>query len=179
MLLLRSTTLAAALSAAILTSFVPARAQSNGPAIQIVVDGSKTPAAIPDTVAYEHFFTVLATRQGTTTASNEPRRQSYLRFFFKSPCSGQADDRTLTDDQKTKLIAAAEGVMAQVVAIEQQMASGGRTTALLQQRDQVLSAAIASLPSNVDVDAAAKVQRHVAYHVKAHIMLIEEIMPTS
>ncbi len=169
---LGSVTCVAALSAAILTLFEPARAQDTGTTVQVDVDGSKTPDAIPDTVAYEHFFTVLATRPGTTASSNDARRLSYLGFFFKKPCSSQTDDRALTDDQRTRLIAAAEGVMAQLQAIDQQIAAGSSTPGLLHQRDQVLSNAITSLAANVDADAAAKVRRHVVEHVKTHTMLV-------
>jgi hypothetical protein len=179
MLSLRSSACIAAISAAFFASLVPVCAQSSG-TLQTVVDGSVTPELIPDTVAYEHFFTVLATRPGTLAASNDRRRLSYLSAFFKKPCPGQVGDRTLTDDQKTKLVAAAESVMAQLWSLDQQIVAVGATAAsavLQQQRDQELSNAITLLPTSVDPDAADKVRHHVVEHVKTHIKLVTTQIP--
>ena len=110
-----------------------------------VIDGSKNPAAIPDTVAYEHFFGVLETKAGMPEAQNEIRRMSYLGAFFRPDCGSQNDDRTLSAEQKAKLIAVAENLAVSLRSIQQSAAALGavpqnspQLLALRQARDLAL-----------------------------------------
>ena len=127
-------------------------AQSSG-----VIDGSKNPAAIPDTVAYEHFFGVLETKAGIPAAQNDIRRMSYLGAFFRLGCGSQNDDRTLPAEQKAKLVGVAENLAASLRSIQQSASALGavpqnnpQLLALQLERDQAIQAAIDSIPTAVD-----------------------------
>lgn len=135
------------------------------------IDGARVPGAIPDVVAYRHFLEVLAKRPNSETSAEEARRRSYLKFFFRPSCGAQQkDDRTLSESQIERLLSVADDLAAKLAVLGRQQTSLSQTAAL-QARDQVTLAAIQSIPTIVDSNAAEKIKRHVDEHVKAHIKI--------
>ena len=149
--------------------------------ITVDVDGSVNPERIPDEVAYLHFFGVLAKNPDADQALEQSRRVAYLRYFFKRECGpARNEDRSLSEVQIQRLLAAADGVAQRLTAAESRLGvAGGRSgeSTPWQQRQEIVVATINSLDSSVDPDAAAKIRRHIAEHVKRRIQLLTFTMP--
>ncbi len=53
----------------------------------VVVDGALNPEAIPDEIAFLHFFRFFARNpRAVSRAADDLRRTSYLRLFFTTTC---------------------------------------------------------------------------------------------
>jgi hypothetical protein len=155
-----------------------------------IIDGSKDPSAIPDIVAYRHFFGVLR-RTSETEAADEARRQSYLSFYFRGNREAQDDDdRALDDTQVGGLLTVVDHLQTVLKPIDAEIkAQAGvaaqapgalpspELVALRQRRDDAVISAVQAINIDLGADAASKVRRHVLDHVKPHIRITEVQIP--
>jgi hypothetical protein len=140
------------------------------------IDGAQSPEAVPDVVAYQHFFGLLAATTEQTGA--DARRRSYIKAFFSPACGpDQKEDRTLSDLQIEKLFRLAEELADRVLQIESTFRS--KPIEFSSRRDRAIQDAIDTLPERIDSDAAYKIQRHVLQHVKRRIRILNVTVGTS
>lgn len=142
------------------------------------IDGAKDPGSIPDAVAYQHFFTVLA-KTPTRAVLDDARRRSYLKFYFRPNCGkDQNEDRTLTDEQIDKLLSVVDELIPQLRAIGLEATAlkgvdpaSPNVFAIKQKQEDAIMRAAASIPGTVGADGATKIARHVAEHVRSRIKI--------
>lgn len=143
-------------------------AQAGNPVI--LADGASNPSAIPDEIAFLHFFGFLAKNpHAVDQHADELRRISYVNFFFtKKPCGlSPQEDRSLTDAERTALLDYADRVGTNIVALGP---SGGFDAS---RRNEAVLAGIAGLDAALGPNVAQKVRSHVSQHMKPLIKIVQ------
>jgi hypothetical protein len=137
-----------------------ARSQQ-GHGVTLLVDGSKTPDAVPSQLAFRHFVSVIATSAFAADAETK-RRDAYLSLLVG-----------LSSPDRDALRAAVAGVQEQLSAAERGESSstedGGVRPA--EARARVLDEAVARVRSMMSAEGVAVVQKHVDEHVRRRIKI--------
>jgi hypothetical protein len=133
-----------------------------GPArLPVLVDGSKNPEKIPDSLAYLHFFAAFAAHP-TPTAQEQGRQNAQL-----GPLQLAAADRSVI----TTVLA---GFRVQLDQIESAVALAGTPATLASLRAQksaVAATTLVNLRQALTPDGASRVDRYVQMRVKSHIVI--------
>lgn len=129
--------------------------------LPVLVDGSKNPEKIPDTLAYQHFFAAVAAHP-TPTAYEQGRQSTQL-----GPLQLTAADRAT-------LITALAGFQTQLDSIASAVlvaATPDQLTSLQAQKVALAAATLASLRQTLTPDGASRLDHHIQTRVKAHIVI--------
>lgn len=155
-----------------------------------VVDGGNNPELIPDQVAYLLLFRFIA---GRNTDAERNRIRDYLRFagLGCQTCDAQAlSTSTATNDAEIDaLIAAAEEFQQRVSMLDRQAkeikdhnwpnpssAVMAQLTALQQQKENLVTEIVASLPTRLGASGMEKLRRHINERVKRRVRMIPSSM---
>lgn len=105
----------------------------------------------------------------------------YLTYWFRPGCGPKLNqDRTLSTAQIQRLLAVADGVRRSLMSVAAGVNANMAPSAVAlaeQKRVDIVTAAMNSLASSVDPDAASKIGVHVAEHIKRQIKLLTATMP--
>jgi hypothetical protein len=136
---------------------VPRPAQTS----QAVIDGSKTPEQIPDTVAWLVLFRIISDQP------NAPDHRSRAAFLRPAGFSG---------DEVEIVMSAANDAMARVAAMESALTNmpnaGQKTQMLLSRRDVILTDGVNALLARLSSDAADRFRNYVSDYVKRGIKIM-------
>jgi hypothetical protein len=127
-----------------------------------VIDGAKDPGAIPDDIAYGHFFRATASSASPQDVS---RRKAFLL------------EAGLTPSDQDAYAQAVEGLKAQLDAVRQQRRAAGREVSkeigqeLQRLETQALADARSRLHARVSPIGIAKLDAHIQNRVKRNIKM--------
>jgi hypothetical protein len=160
--------------------------QSHTAQVEVRVDGALNPELIPDDVAYYHFFRVLARNPSMNQELDKRRRIAYVKYYFRRDCGPQnTEDRSLSEIQTERLLAAAELIMGRTPQLRNAPASpatppdelAANGAARMRQVYQIVAEGVKQLPWLVDADSAAKIHSHVLERVKRRVRLLNVRVP--
>jgi hypothetical protein len=136
--------------------------------LPVLVDGSKTPDQIPDSLAYQHYFMAVAAHPSPST-DEQNRQAAQLLPLQLSPA-----------DQETLILRLAS-FRTQLDQLENNLANSANATPAPNAPSQVASpnvqqaalatAALADLRQSLTPDGASRLDQYVQTRVKAHIMI--------
>jgi hypothetical protein len=145
----------------------PMSAPGTGPGtLPVVVDGSKNPQDIPDSLAYSHFFTAVAAHP-SPTPQEQGRQTAQLLPLNLSVADRQnlvqalAAFRTGLDPIEAALLA--QPTPAQVAGLRQQKAT-------------LVAGTMTNIGSALTADGFGKLDQYVKTHVKQHIVIYGSAM---
>ena len=138
------------------------QAVSGGPAkLPVLVDGAKTPDKIPDSLAYEHYFTALSV-PATATAQDKDRQ------------AAQLDNLQLALADRQTIVGGIATFRAQLDRIA--YAAGPASTAddllaLRAQKAALVNTTLSTLRQAMTAQGAARLDQYIQGHVKSHIVI--------
>lgn len=136
--------------------------------LPVLVDGDRTPEAIPDDLAYTHFLSAIALEAGASEEARK-RQDAQLRPLGLKPDHQEALKRILAalkaglNETERGLQEAGQGV--------QTPESSRRIASLLEQRRQLAAGAAAEIRRSLPEEAFARIEEHVRTHVKRRIVI--------
>ncbi|MGB9611858.1 MAG: hypothetical protein ACPL7M_12880 [Bryobacteraceae bacterium] len=136
--------------------------------LPILVDGDRTPEAIPDDLAWAHFLAAIALEENALERDRK-RQEAQLRPLGLEPDHQAALKRILAGlktalkENERALEKAAQGA--------QTLETSRRIASLLAQRKQLSSAAVGDLRRTLPEEAFARIENHVRTHVKRRIVI--------
>ena len=137
---------------------VPGAARASLP---VLIDGSKNPEKISDTLAYQHFFAAVAAHPAPT--AQERDRQS-----------AQLGPLQLTASDRATLVTTLAGFRVQLDSIAGAVAVAGtpdKLTSLQAQKTALVVTTLANLRQALTPDGASRLDHHIQTRVKAHIII--------
>ncbi|HEX4133763.1 MAG TPA: hypothetical protein VHY84_04005 [Bryobacteraceae bacterium] len=129
--------------------------------LPVVVDGSKNPEKIPDTLAYQHFFAAFAAHP-TPTAQEQGRQNAQL-----GPLQLAAADRATLVRTLAAFRVQLDQIASAVLVAGTPVALAGLQT----QKSTLVVTTLASLRQALTSDGASRLDQYVQTRVKAHIVI--------
>jgi hypothetical protein len=129
--------------------------------LPVLVDGSKTPDQIPDTLAYQHFFTAAATHP-VATAPEQGRQAAQLLLLQLAP----TDQQTLISG-----LASFQTQLDQIASAALLATTPDQIAGLQTQRSALVTKTLANLQQVLTSDGASKLDQYVKTRVKVHIVI--------
>src|ERR1700685_1568486 len=129
--------------------------------LPVIVDGSKNPELIPDTLAYQHLFAAFAAHP--TPAAQEQGRQD-----------AQLGPLQLAVADRATLVTTLAGYRVQLDQFASAVLAAGTPDALaglLAQKSALVVTTLASLRQALTSDGASRLDQYVQTRVKAHILI--------
>lgn len=136
--------------------------------LPVLVDGARTPEAIPDGLAYTHFLAAIALEAGAPEEARK-RQAAQLLPLGLEPEHQEALKRILAhlkaglNETERGLQEASRGV--------QTLEASQRIAALLARRAQLPAAAVEEIRRALPEEALALIEEHVRTHVKRRIVI--------
>lgn len=136
--------------------------------LPVLVDGDRTPEAVPDDLAYAHFLAAIALEQDAPEDARK-RQAAQLLPLGLEPEHQEALKRILAhlkaglNETERGLQEASRGV--------QPPESSRRIASLLEQRRQLAAAAVGEIRRSLPEQAFARIDNHVRTHVKRRIVI--------
>lgn len=129
--------------------------------LPVLVDGSKNPEQISDTLAYQHFFAAVAAHPAPT-AQEQGRQSAQL-----APLQLAAADR----EQLVTTLAAFRTHLDLIASAIAAAGTPDKLTSLQAQKTALVVTTLASLRQTLTADGASRLDHHIQTRVKAHIVI--------
>lgn len=140
----------------------------SAPDLPVLVDGAKTPDRIPDELAYAHFLAAVAVEEDAPEEAR--KRQAALLLPLALEASERQTFGRILAGLKLRLNETEAGLQ-EAARDAQDAQAPARIAALLDQRKQVMSAAVAEIRRSLSPEAVERLERHIRSRVKPRIVI--------
>ena len=129
--------------------------------LPVLVDGAKIPDQIPDSLAYEHYFTALAV-PSTPSAQDKGRQDAQLNAL----------QLTLADRQALiSGIASFRAESARLASVALDANTVDQVLALRTQKAALVATTLSNLRQVLTTNGAARLDQYIKKQLKAHIVI--------
>jgi hypothetical protein len=136
--------------------------------LPILVDGSKTPDQIPDSLAYQHFF--MAVSAHPSPSAQEQARQAAQLLPIQLCAADQQALVSALANFRTQLDQI-ESALSQATSAPASASRSSQIASLWAQSAALVSTTRATVQQYLTSDGAALLDQHVKTRVKAHIVI--------
>jgi len=140
----------------------------SAPDLPVLVDGAKTPDRIPDELAYAHFLTAVVVEE------NAPEEARNRQAALLLPLALEAGERELLGTMLGRLklrLNETEASLRDAAGATQDPQTSRRIAAILEQRKQVIAAAVAEIRRSFSPAVVDRLDRHIQNRVKPKIVI--------